>query len=82
MEELQRQIDTMPEYEWLRDKAHMWYTTHEVAQGLGFTPPTVRKMCEAGSFPGARFYEAGWRIPRSGILEYLSQTGGGARNRA
>jgi hypothetical protein len=86
MEELERQIQTVPEYAWLRDAAKMWYTTHEVAQGLGLTPPAVRKLCEADALPGARLYSgdvnAGWRIPRSGILAYLSSESGGARDRA
>jgi excisionase family DNA binding protein len=83
-DDIEKQIEQRPEYAWLRDPAKMWYTVGEVATGLGFSPNTVRRMCERGDIPGARLHVGSeWRVPRSGVIEYLKRnTSGGASSQA
>ncbi len=43
----------------------LYYTTYEVADKLGVTPQTVRRMVELKKFPGAVQTDGGhWRIPQ------------------
>ena len=42
-EDLEQDIATRPEYEWLRSPT-LWFTTFDVAKGLGFSPNTIRKQ--------------------------------------
>lgn len=51
----------------------LWLHISEAARQLGVSTPVLRRRCEAGAFPGARFYgpHTGWRIPRSSLIAYL-----------
>lgn len=82
MDKTEQDIQTLPEFAWLRDDKKVWYQAHEIEEGLGYTTSTVRRYCEAGKFPGARLYTGGsiqyggWRIPRSGIIAFLRERTG------
>jgi hypothetical protein len=76
-EELQAIVERLakwPEYDWLTQSGESWFKVSDVAEGLGFSRETVRAMCERGAIPGAVFYgqQLGWRMPQSGLLEYLA----------
>ena len=74
MDKTEQDIQTLPEFAWLRDDKKIWYLAHEVAEGLGLSTSTVRRYCEAGKFPGARLYsDGGWRVPRSGVVTFLRE---------
>jgi Helix-turn-helix domain len=79
MDKTEQDIQTMPEFAWLRDDKKEWYQAREIEEGLGYTTSTIRRYCEAGKFPGARLYtggslqRGGWRIPRSGIITFLRE---------
>ncbi len=49
------------------------YGTIDVARRLGYSDDQIRRMCEAGRFPGS--YRAGvgtqWRIPESAVAAFL-----------
>lgn len=70
-----------PEYDWLvGDARKAWYQVAEVARGAGVSRDTVRNWCERGLIPGAVNYDVGWRMPRSGLVEFFArqQRGGTA----
>jgi hypothetical protein len=76
-EELHQAEDRLaerPEYEWLTGSATEWFITAEVSRHTGVSRNTVRFLCESGRIPGAVFYgpDIGWRIPRSGLIEFFS----------
>lgn len=62
-----------PEYGWLISTGAQWFNASEVSRGAGVSRNTVRDWCEGGKIPGALFYgpELGWRIPRSGLVEFF-----------
>ena len=65
-----------PEYACLTDErgAKSWYNVAEIARGAGVSRDTARDWCEKGAIPGAIYYgpDIGWRVPRSGLIEYLA----------
>lgn len=62
-----------PEFTWLTGDLASWRNVSDVAAGAGVTRATVNKWCEEGLIPGAIYYEGiGWRIPRSGLIEYFA----------
>lgn len=73
-----------PEFDWLTKSAEAWYTASQVAAGAGMSPVTVRKLCERGEIPGAVYYgpDIGWRMSRSGLVEYLAGALGRGRGSA
>lgn len=75
-EELQRAealLALRPEFAWLTGNGATWFNVSEVANGSGVARPTVTAWCERGLIPGAIYYEGvGWRMPRSGLLEYFA----------
>ncbi len=51
------------------------YTTSDAAQILHVSDQTIRRMCEAGKFPGASRTEGGhWRIPKKYFKVTLEQS--------
>ena len=51
-------------------------TCEQAAGILGRSPSTVRDWCRAGQIPGAyRLKGREWRIPRSGLREFLNRQG-------
>jgi hypothetical protein len=48
-----------------------YYTVREAAWLLGFSPAWVRKKCEEGAFVGTVKIESDYRIPASGINQFL-----------
>lgn len=64
-----------PEFAWLTGRPAQWYTASQVAEGIGVSPITVRRICERGEIPGATYYgpSVGWRLPRSGVIEWVSR---------
>ena len=46
-------------------------TPEEAAQLLGLSPFTVRRLLRQGELPGRKVGKRQWRIPRSGLEEYL-----------
>ena len=51
------------------------YTTSEAAEILNVSDQTIRRMCDAGKFPGAsRTYGGHWRIPREHFKVTLVQS--------
>ncbi len=65
-----------PEYAWVFASGLQWFTTSDISRGTGLAVNTVRKRCEQGEVPGAAWYgsDIGWRVPRSGLVEWLSRT--------
>ena len=62
-----------PEFSWLIENKAPWRNATDVANGAGVTRVTVNGWCERGLIDGAIYYEGvGWRIPRSGLLEYFA----------
>lgn len=62
-----------PEFIWLTSNPAAWRNVTDVAAGAGVTRATATKWCEEGLIPGAIYYEGvGWRIPRSGLIEYFA----------
>lgn len=63
-----------PEFAWLTGDPAAWRNVKDVAAGAGVARATVNKWCEDGLIPGAIYYEGiGWRIPRSGLIEYFGR---------
>lgn len=82
-EELQRaeqRLAQRPELAWLISSGKQWFNITDVANGSGLSRNTVRDFCERGRMPGAVYYgpEIGWRIPRSGLIEFFIRTSGDA----
>lgn len=51
------------------------YTTSEAAEILNISDQTIRRMCEAGKFPGASRTDGGhWRIPREHFNVTIEQS--------
>jgi excisionase family DNA binding protein len=53
-----------------------WYTVTQVAEHLGLSDESIRKLAEMGKFPGAVLHgvkRIGWRIPREGAIGYLAE---------
>jgi Helix-turn-helix domain len=78
-EELQaaeRFLSQRPEFAWLISSGKQWFNITDVANGSGVSRNTVRDWCQSAKLPGAVYYgpEIGWRIPRSGLIEYFSRT--------
>ncbi len=65
----------LPEFAWLTGNQKSWWTVAEVAENLGIGPSAVRGWAEQGLIPGAVLYskQLGWRIPRSGLVQYLGE---------
>ncbi len=71
----ERLVCARPEYSWLCATGQEWYNISDIAGHAHLSRETVRKMIEGGAFPGAiRYTEGtGWRIPRSGLIEYYAR---------
>jgi len=74
----EQQLSQRPEFAWLISSGKQWFNITDVANGSGLSRNTVRDFCERGRMPGAVFYglEIGWRIPRSGLIEFFIRTSG------
>jgi hypothetical protein len=73
--EAERLLSARLEYTWLIQSGKQWFNLSDVARGAGLSRDTVRGLCEAGSIPGAIYYnpDIGWRIPYSGLVEYFAR---------
>lgn len=75
-EDLQRAealLAARPEFAWLTGSKGVWFNVSQVAAGAGVARQTVDGWSERGLIPGAIYYEGvGWRMPRSGLLEYFA----------
>lgn len=73
--EAERMVCARPEYAWLCDAAQEWFTISDIARYARLSRDTVRDLVEDRQFPGAiRYTEGvGWRIPRSGLIEYYAR---------
>lgn len=69
----EQDLRRVPEFSWLTGSPAAWWNVSEVAKGMGVGRPLVTAWCEDGKIPGALYYEgAGWRMPRSGLVEYFA----------
>lgn len=67
-------LSKIPEYNWLTKSSQQWWTVQQVAVGMGVGESVVRQRCTSGEIQGAYLasQQAGWRIPRSGLLVFLA----------
>lgn len=60
------------------------YTTTAAGQLLGYSDEHIRRLCEAGKFPGA--YRAGvsghWRLPENDVIAFREASRPKVRRRA
>jgi hypothetical protein len=75
LQEAERILAQLPEYAWLTKNAKLWWRVAEVAEHLEIGESAVRSWCERGLIPGAVLHtrQLGWRIPRSGLVQYLAE---------
>lgn len=75
VDEAERVLAKLPEYAWLTNTQKAWWTVAEVAENLAIGASAVRNWCEQGLIPGAVLHsrQLGWRMPRSGLLQYLAE---------
>ena len=73
-EEAQRFVCARPEYAWVCKHPDDFFTISDLARYTGLSRETVRGLVESKTFPGTvRYSESiGWRIPRSGLVEYYA----------
>jgi hypothetical protein len=59
----------------MADEQRTVWTTNAVGQRLGYDESAIRKMCEAGRFPGAYRNGVGghWRIPDGDVLAFIEE---------
>jgi hypothetical protein len=61
---------------WILDEGSQWLRVGELEGRLfGLAANSVSKLAQTGQFPGAVLpsQQAGWRIPRSGVIYYIAQ---------
>jgi len=75
VDEAERVLAKLPEYSWLTGTQKSWWTVAEVAENLAIGASAVRNWCEQGLIPGAVLHsrQLGWRMPRSGLPQYLAE---------
>jgi hypothetical protein len=75
IQEAQRLLATIPEYDWLTQSTQPWFTVAEVAPHMSVSKETVRGWCEAGQIKHATLYQqqVGWRMPRSGLALFFAE---------
>lgn len=74
--EAEARLAQRPEFRWLAEAPDTaWFNVTEAARHIGIAASTMRKLCERGDMPGSIYYgpDIGWRIPRSGLVEYLAR---------
>ena len=73
----------VPEFAWVLSDQQL-YTAVELAEHMAMSDEAVRKLAASGAFPGAILHpnnRIGWRIPRSGVLNYLAVVSRATQNR-
>lgn len=73
LEEASTLLDGVPEYHWLTRNPQSWWSTTEVAKGLGINANIVLGWCKAKQIPGAVEYPGKWSIPRSALVLFLAK---------
>ena len=73
VEDAERLLDTVPEYHWLTRNTQAWWSTREIAKGLGVSVNIVLGWCKSRQIPGAVEYPGRWSIPRSALLIFLAK---------
>lgn len=65
-------------------QARTVYTTTAAGQVLGYSDEHIRRLCEAGQFPGAfrRGASGHWRVPESAIEAFREANKPKVRRRA
>src|SRR5262245_16017130 len=68
-------VCSRPEYAWVCAHTDDFFTVSDLARYTGLSRESVRGLVENAAFPGAiRYSESiGWRIPRSGLIEYYAR---------
>jgi hypothetical protein len=81
MQEFERAVAARPEYAWVF-AGDGWFNVAEIARGLGVSRKIVTDWCRDSAFPGALYYgdNVGYRIPRSGLIEFLAKRLSGQQN--
>jgi hypothetical protein len=71
----QQFVCARPEYSWVCTHPNNWFTVSDISRYSGLSRPIVRGLVESGTFPGAIQYteSVGWRVPRSGLVEYYAR---------
>jgi predicted DNA-binding transcriptional regulator AlpA len=72
--EAQKFVCARPEFAWVCTHPDDFFTISDLSRYTGLSRETVRGLVENKAFPGAvRYSESiGWRIPRSGLVEYYA----------
>jgi len=67
-------LSKFPEYNWLINATKQFWNVSEVAQNLEQSEYLIRSRCKDGSIQGAYALsqQAGYTIPRSGLLLFLA----------
>lgn len=75
MSDIERRLQAQPEYAWLFKPSDGWYNVAETARGLGVSRTKVTEWCKEKVIPGVIYYgeDVGYRLPRSGLIEFLAQ---------
>lgn len=84
LERFEKSLSIRPEYNWLTQNPSPWRNMSEVATGMGVSRQTIKSWCERGQIPGAIDYgqDIGWRMPRSGLIEFIANLQRGASGQA
>lgn len=69
----ERKLAGIPEYSWLTASRNEWWTVSEIAEHLRVGNKTVLAWCAGIAGATKLSQQAGWRIPRSGLLVYLAR---------
>ncbi len=74
VQEAQRTLAAIPEYDWLTRSTQPWFSVSEIAPQMGVSKEAVRGWCERGEIQHATLYtqQVGWRMPRSGLLMFFA----------
>lgn len=70
----QQFVCARPEYAWVCAHPDDFFTISDIARYTHLSRESVRGLVEGKAFPGAIRYSEniGWRIPRSGLVEYYA----------
>jgi hypothetical protein len=74
-QEAQRFVCARPEYAWVCTHEDDFFTISDLARYTHLSRESVRGLVEGKAFAGAVRYSSsiGWRIPRSGLVEYYAR---------
>lgn len=84
VQEAERWLGAIPEYDWLTTSGQQWHTAAEVSEHIAVAKDAIRRWCERGQIAGAVLYgqQIGWRMPRSGLLLHFARMARGGAGRA